>query len=66
LAKKLAELGWTNRTEIKKRNFNGDPEAIRSSLKLPPHTHNAPFGTIFLFKWRQRNRAVLALRQGEA
>lgn len=66
LAKKLSDLGWTNRTEIKKRNFNADPEAIRSSLKLPPHTHNAPFGTIFLFKWRQRNRAVLALRQGEA
>lgn len=63
LKESLQRLGWTNRSEIKKRNFPGDPEEIRTTLHLPPHTHNAPFGTIFLFKWHSKTWIVLAQRQ---
>ncbi len=63
LKESLLRLGWTNRTEIKKRNFPGDPEEVRSALHLPPHAHNAPFGTIFLFKWHSKTWVVLAQRQ---
>lgn len=63
LKNSLQRLGWTNRTEIKKRNFPGDPEEIRATLHLPPHAHNASFGTIFLFKWDSKTWVVLAQRQ---
>lgn len=58
----LRSLAWTSRTEIKKRNFPGDPEELRAELKLPQHKHDAPFGTIFLFKWRGKTWVVLAKR----
>jgi predicted RNA methylase len=56
-------LGWTNRTEIKKRNFKGDPEEVRSLLQLPPHYHEGPFGTILLFTWHGTPWAVIAKRR---
>lgn len=65
LAKTLNKLGWTNRTEIKKRNFAGDPEQIRSSLRLPAHYHQAPFGTIFLCTLDNAPWAIIARRLHE-
>ena len=61
----LAGLAWTNRTEIKKRNYQGSPEEIREKLKLPSHTHGAPFGTIFIFTRDTTTWAVLAERLTE-
>jgi hypothetical protein len=58
----LTALAWTNRTEIKKRNYQGSPEAIREKLKLPAHTHGAPFGTIFVFTRDSTTWAILAER----
>jgi hypothetical protein len=63
LKEALNTLGWTSRTEFKKRNFLGDLEEIRSTMHLKPHTHNAPYGTIFLFKWHNKTWVVLAQRQ---
>jgi predicted RNA methylase len=56
-------LGWTNRTEIKKRNFKGDPEEVRTQLQLPPHYHEGVFGTILLFTWHGAPWAVIAKRR---
>jgi SAM-dependent methyltransferase len=61
----LTTLAWTNRTEIKKRNYQGSPEAIREKLKLPAHTHGAPFGTIFVFTRDSTTWAILAERLTE-
>jgi hypothetical protein len=65
LRQALQSLNWTNRTELKKRNCSLDLDAVRASLKLPPHTHNAPFGTVFLFTWRGPHHVVLGERLGE-
>lgn len=61
----LTELVWTNRTEIKKRNYQGSPEELRAKLKLPAHTHGAPFGTIFLFTRDTTAWVILAERLTE-
>ncbi len=61
----LTSLAWTNRTEIKKRNYQGSPEALREKLKLPAHTHGAPFGTIFVFTRDSTTWAILAERLTE-
>ncbi len=61
----LVSLGWTSRTEIKKRNYVGDIDSLRGSLRLPKHYHEAPFGTIVLFTWRGTPWVVLARRCGE-
>lgn len=61
----LTTLAWTNRTEIKKRNYQGSPETIREKLKLPAHTHEAPFGTIFVFTRGSTTWAILAERLTE-
>lgn len=65
-ARKLSEavgaLGWTNRTEIKKRNIDEDPDVVRTALELPAHQHNAPYGVIILLTWRRKPWAVLARR----
>ncbi len=61
----LVSLKWTNRTELKKRNCSLDLDAVRASLKLPPHTHKAPFGTVFLFTWRGSHYVVLGERLGQ-
>lgn len=61
----LTSLAWTNRTEIKKRNYQGSPEALREKLKLPAHTHGASFGTIFVFTRDSTTWAVLAERLTE-
>jgi hypothetical protein len=61
----LASLGWTSRTEIKKRNYPGDIETLRGALRLPKHYHEAPFGTIVLFTWGGAPWVVLARRCGE-
>ena len=61
----LTELAWTNRTEIKKRNYQGSPEELRAKLKLPAHTHGAPFGTIFVFMRDNTAWVILAERLTE-
>jgi hypothetical protein len=38
---------------------------VRASLRLPPHTHNALFGTVFLFTWRGSHHVVLGERLGQ-
>lgn len=50
LRREIALLSYSNRTELKKRNFSADLEGIRSDLKLPPHSHTAPFGVLFFFR----------------
>jgi hypothetical protein len=64
LKKKLDLLGWTNRTELKKRNCTLDLDAVRASLRLPPHTHLARFGTVFIFKWNGTHHMIIAERTG--
>jgi SAM-dependent methyltransferase len=59
----VTSLGWTNRTEIKKRNIQIDPEEVRSLLKLQPHYHDAPFGTILLFTRHDTQWAIVARRR---
>lgn len=61
----LHALGWSNRTEFKKRNCSIDLEDLQTSLKLPAHTHSSPFGTVFIFKWRGEHTMVLAERLSE-
>jgi hypothetical protein len=61
----LASLGWTNRSEFKKRNFGDDLDQLRSSMKLPPHFHGAPFGTILLFTWHNTPWVIIARRVSE-
>ncbi len=61
----LTELAWTNRTEIKKRNYQGSPEELRAKLKLPAHTHGAPFGTVFVFTRDTTAWVILAERLTE-
>jgi len=58
----LAARGWSSRTEFKKRAFSGDLEAIRAELDLPAHSHAAPFGTVFLFRYHGKPWALLAER----
>lgn len=65
MQRKLQDLGWTSRTELKKRNCSLDLDAVRASLRLPPHTHNAPFGTVFLFTWRGSYHVVFGERLGD-
>ncbi len=58
----LTTLGWTSRTEIKKRNYTGDIDHLRAALHLPGHYHDAPFGTIVLFTWKGSPWVVIARR----
>jgi len=62
LKEKLHELGWSNRTEFKKRAMALDPESLRREMGLPEHSHNAPFGVVFIFPWRGKPWVVLAER----
>jgi|GEM_PF-1526326 len=62
LRQKLQTLGWTNRTELKKRALTVDLDDLRTSLRLHPHTHNARFGTVFLFTWHGVRQAIIAER----
>ncbi len=62
LKEALTRLGWSNRTELKKRNFSGDVEQIRAELDLPKHTHTAPFGVVFFFRYHDKPWAVIAER----
>lgn len=62
LSERISALGWTSRTEFKKRNFSADLDHLRKALHLPAHTHNAPFGTVFLFPWRNKTWVVLTRR----
>jgi hypothetical protein len=56
----LRERGWSNRTELKKRNFSHDLEQLRAELKLPAHSHSAPFGVLFFFRQGDRPWVVVA------
>lgn len=58
----LSRLGWSNRTELKKRNFSGDVEQIRADLRLPKHTHNAPFGVLLFFRYHGKPWIIVAER----
>lgn len=58
----LTKLGWSNRTELKKRNFSGDIEQIRADLNLPKHTHSSPFGVAFFFRYHGKPWALVAQR----
>lgn len=58
----LSSLGWSNRTELKKRNFSGDIEQIRNELDLPKHSHSAPFGVVLFFRYHGKPHAVVAER----
>jgi hypothetical protein len=64
LRRTLHSLGWSNRTEIKKRNCALDIDAVRTSLRLSPHSHDAPFGTVFIFRWNGTHHVILAERTG--
>jgi hypothetical protein len=58
----LKDLGWSNRTEFKKRNTPLCLDTLRNSLKLPPHTNAAPFGTVIIFRLGREQIAVVAER----
>jgi SAM-dependent methyltransferase len=62
LKQAVTERGWSSRTELKKRSFSGELEAIRRDLHLPKHSHAAPFGVIFLFTYGGKPWSVLAER----
>jgi len=62
LKAEIARLGWSSRTELKKRSFSGDIEQIRAELDLPEHTHTSPFGVVFFFRYHGKPWAVLAER----
>ncbi len=62
LKEALNRLGWSNRTELKKRNFSGELEQIRAELDLPKHTHTSPFGVVFFFRYHGKPWAVIAER----
>lgn len=59
---RLTELGWSNRTEFKKRAVSVDPEQFRRDISLPEHSHNAPFGVVFIFPWQGKPWVVVAER----
>ena len=58
----LDRLGWSNRTELKKRSFSGDIEQIRAELDLPKHTHTSLFGVVFFFRYHGKPWALVAER----
>ncbi len=64
--KKLKEsvkpLGWSRRTELKKRTCPLDLDEVRAALPLEEHSHEAPFGVLFFFRWRNVTWVVLAER----
>jgi hypothetical protein len=62
LKEHLAQLGWSNRTELKKRNSSVDLDELRVSLRLPTHKHSAHFGTVFICKWRGAQHAIITER----
>jgi hypothetical protein len=62
LKEAVNQLGWSNRTELKKRNFPGEIEQIRAELDLPKHTHASPFGVVFFFRYHGKPWALLAER----
>jgi hypothetical protein len=55
-------LRWSTRTEFKKRAVPLDPEAVRAEMKLPDHSHESPFGVVFLLPWQGKPWAVIAER----
>jgi hypothetical protein len=62
LKESLKRLGWSNRTELKKRNFSGEVEEIRAELDLPKHTHTSPFGVVFFFRYHDKPWVIVAER----
>ncbi len=62
LKESLNRLGWSNRTELKKRNFSGELEQIRAELDLPKHSHSSPFGVVFFFRYHGKPWTVIAER----
>jgi hypothetical protein len=68
LKSRLEALRWTNRTEIKKRGVEEDPDQLRLKLKLPRQAHPTdPFGVVILARRGESILAILAerLRSGE-
>jgi len=62
LKEKLRALNWSSRTEFKKRNSSVDLDELRTSLRLPAHNNSSPFGTVFIFKWRGAQHAIMTER----
>ena len=62
LKEALSRRGWSNRTELKKRNFSAELEQIRAELDLPKHSHTSPFGVVFFFRYHGKPWAVIAER----
>jgi len=65
LAGRLAGLGWTSRTEIKKRGVDEDPDEVRKMLRLKK-TASArdPYGVVLLARRGDTTVAILAERIG--
>lgn len=62
LKRTLHAHGWTNRTELKKRNSSVNLESLRRALGLPAHNHTRTFGTVFIVTWKGRQLAILTER----
>jgi hypothetical protein len=66
LARRMKELGWNSRTEIKKRAIDEDPDEVRKRLKLPaPSPSISHYGVVLLCKIRGVATYMLARRVGE-
>lgn len=63
LSKRIHTLGWSSRTEIKKRGVDVDPDEVRRKLKLPrPKNGAAPFGVVLIGRRGESLSAILAER----
>ncbi len=56
---------WSRRTELKKRNCPVDLDEARAALPFEEHSHEAPFGVLFFFRWQNVTWVVLAERMCE-
>jgi SAM-dependent methyltransferase len=61
----VKSLRWSRRTELKKRTCPLDLEEVRAALPLEEHSHEAPFGVLFFFRWRSATWVLLAERVRE-
>ena len=52
----IKELAWDVRTELKKANFNEEPESFRSQLNLLPVTDSSTdlFGVVFFTRFKEK------------
>jgi len=62
LKRKVSELRWNSRTEIKKRGFPKEPDEVRRELDLAPPAISSEFGVIVLTRIGRENYVFLAQR----